>query len=327
MARYKIVNVQPYWEDCSIERKIADQIDASCVFIMDIDYEAIYREIPDCDALVIQYLKIDEDLLKRMPGCKVIVRSAVGINNIDLKACADHGIYVANVPDYLQGEVSDHVMAMFLAINRKLRFLDGRVRSGHWSVNDARPLYLLKTQSMGILGCGQIGRQTASRARAFGMKVYGYDPFLPEEVFLAENIIRVKDPDELFSRSDHISVHMPLTPETTHMVNYDRLCRLKKHSIVLNSSRGPVVSNDDLYRALKEGRIFGAGLDVLEEEPPTLPLRLAEFDTVLFTPHVGYYSQEAEMNMKRKSFEEVVRFFTEGRLKHCVNQQFFPQGA
>jgi D-3-phosphoglycerate dehydrogenase len=118
---------------------------------------------------------------------------------------------------------------------------------------------------------------------------------------------------------------MPLNAETTHLVNYNRLCLLKPHSIVLNSSRGPIVSGKDLYRALKEGRIDGAGLDVLEEEPPAVPIPLAEFDTVLFTPHVAYYSQEAEINMKRKSFEEVVRVFTEGRPKHWVNKQFFPQ--
>lgn len=324
MPRYKIVNVEPYWDDHAMEKEVATRMGAEAVFIKTIEYDRIYKEIPDCDALVIQYLTIDEDLLARMPKCKIIVRSAIGVNNIDLKACADRGVMVANVPDYMQGEVADHIMAMFLAVNRKLVFLDRRVRGGIWSAEDARPMHLLKTQSMGILGCGQIGRMTAARARSFGMTIYGYDPYLPREVFEAENITPVDSLDGFFDAIDHLSIHMPLTEETTHLVNYERLCRLKPHSIVLNSSRGPVLSGDGLYRALKEGRIHGAGLDVLEEEPPTWPLALAECDTVLFSPHIAYYSQEGEMNMKRKSFEEVERFFTEGRPKHWVNQRFFP---
>lgn len=324
MSRYKIVNVEPYWDEYSIEREVAKQIDADIVFIKTIDYDKIYAEIPDCDALVIQYLRIDDDLLTRMPKCKIIVRSAIGVNNIDLQACADCGVMVANVPDYMQGEVADHIMAMFLAVNRKLLFLNKQVRSGAWNAGDARPMYLLKTQGMGILGCGQIGQMTAARAQSFGMKVYGYDPYLPHEVFDKLNITPLESLDEFFSTIDHLSIHMPLTEETRHIVNYERLCQLKPHSIVLNSSRGPVLSSDGLYRALKEGRIYGAGLDVLEEEPPKHPLPLAEFDSVLFSPHIAYYSQEGEINMKRKSFEEVVRFFTEGRPKHWVNQKFFP---
>lgn len=324
MSRYKIVNVEPYWDDCSLEQEIAKQIDAEAIFIKTIDYARIYKEIPDCDALVIQYLKIDEDLLSRMPKCKIIVRSAIGVNNIDLKACAERGVMVANVPDYMQGEVADHAMGMLLAVNRKLTFLNKQVRNGIWNAGDARPMYLLKTQSIGILGCGQIGQMTAARAQAFGMKVYGYDPYLPREVFEKLNITPVDTLDAFFSTIDHLSIHMPLTNETKHIVNYERLCMLKPHSIVLNTSRGPVLSSDGLYRALKEGRIYGAGLDVLEVEPPVQPMPLAEFDTVLFSPHIAYYSQEGETNMKRKSFEEVVRFFTEGRPKHWVNQKFFP---
>lgn len=325
MPRYKIVNVEPYWDEYSIEIEVAKQIGADAIFIKHIDYSKIYKEISDCDALVIQYLRIDDDLLDHMPKCKIIVRSAIGVNNIDLKACADRGVMVANVPDYMQGEVADHIMAMFLAVNRKIVYLNKRVREGSWSAEDARPMHLLKTHTFGILGCGQIGQMTAARAQAFGMKVYGYDPYLPREIFKAANITPVDTLDEFFSTIDHVSIHMPLTEETRHMVNYKRLCQLKPHSIVLNSSRGPVLSSEGLYRALKEERIYGAGLDVLEEEPPSHPMALGEFDTVLFSPHIAYYSQEGEINMKRKSFEEVVRFFTEGRPKHWVNQEFFSE--
>ncbi|MDR2503526.1 MAG: hypothetical protein LBD82_03975, partial [Deltaproteobacteria bacterium] len=240
MSKYKIVNVQPYWEDCSIEMEVAVRMDAEAVFIPTIDYERIYKEIPDCDALVIQYLTIDEDLLRRMPRCKLVVRSAVGINNIDLKACAQRGVMAANVPDYMQGEVADHVFAMFLAINRKLLALNTQVRAGRWGVDLARPLHLLKDQVLGILGCGRIGQMTAARARAFGMKVMGPDPYLPAELFAGLEIERVPDLDDFFSRIDHLSIHMPLTDETVHMVNYERLSRLKTHSIVLNTSRGSV---------------------------------------------------------------------------------------
>jgi D-3-phosphoglycerate dehydrogenase len=324
MAHYKIVAVEPFRDEYSIETAVAGQIGAEAVFIKTLDYPRIYAEIPDCDALVIQFLQIDNDLLDRIPRCKIIVRAGVGLNNIDLKACAARGVMVANVSDYMQGEVADHIMAMFLAINRKLMLLNQQVRSGAWSTKDARPMYLLKTQSMGILGCGQIGRMMGARAQAFGMKVYGHDPYLPREVFGRLGITPVDSLDEFFDTIDHLSIHMPLTGETRHIVNYERLCRLKPHSIVLNSSRGPVLCSDGLYRALKEKRICGAGLDVLEEEPPQYPIPLAEFDSVLFSPHVAYYSQEGENSIKRNSFEEIVRFFTEGRPKHWVNQQYFP---
>ena len=323
MAKYKIVSVEPYWEDCSLEMDIAKKMDADAVFIMTIDYDRIYEEIPDCDALVIQYLRIDDALLDRMPKCKIVVRSAIGVNNIDLEACARRGVMVANVPDYMSGEVADHIMAMFLAVNRRLVHLNRRVREGHWNPQDAKPILLLKNQAMGILGCGQIGRMVGARASSFGMKVFGHDPFLPEEEFAKHGITRVEKLEAFFEAIDHLSVHMPLNESTHHVVNYDLMRRLKPHSIVLNSSRGPVIDNADLYRVLKEGRIFGAGLDVLEVEPPEFPLPLAEFDNVLLSPHIAYYSQEGEINMKRKSFEEVGRALLEGRPKHWVNEKYF----
>ena len=180
MSRFKIVNVEPYGQDFSIEKTVAKELDAETVFIQTINYDEIYKEIPDCDALVIQYLTIDDDLLDHMPKCKIIVRSAIGVNNIDLEACAKRNVMVANVPDYMQGEVADHIMSMFLSINRKLSYLNQRVRDGFWDAADARPMRLLKTQTMGILGCGQIGQMTAKRAQSFGMKIYGYDPFLAQ---------------------------------------------------------------------------------------------------------------------------------------------------
>jgi D-3-phosphoglycerate dehydrogenase len=283
------------------------------------DEDAIIRGAADADGLVVVYAQITEKILSSLSKCKVIVRTGIGYNNIDVEEASRKGIMVANVPDYCAGEVADHAVALLLSLVRKVTFLSGQVKKEKWSFIEAKPIPRLSEMTLGLYGCGNIAQGVARRAQAFDIAVCGFDPYLPDTVFAKAGIRRVSGLDELYTASDFISLHAPLTPETKHVIDGEALKKMKKTAVIVNTARGPLINHDDLYRALKEGVIAGAALDVTEQEPPAFPLPLNELDNVLITPHAAYYSESSEPELRTKAVQEVVRTLTEGKPKFWVN--------
>jgi D-3-phosphoglycerate dehydrogenase len=320
VARFKVVMTDCIFPDQEIERGELAAIDAELVLAPSTDAETLAREGRDCDALLNVYAQVPAEVIDSLERCKVIVRTGIGINTIDLDAANSKGIMVANVPDYCQDEVADHTMALFLALSRKLIHLNGEVRNSNWSFAGAKPIERLSVGTFGLFGLGSIAQGVARRAKSFGMKVIAYDPFIPAEVFAAHGVERVEGFDRLLAEADVLSLHAPLTDETHHIINAEALAKMKPGAYLVNTSRGPLIDEDALFRAVNDGIIAGAGLDVLADEPPTFPVALLTLDNVIVTPHAAFYSEQSNDELRSKSAKEIVRTLIDGEPAHWVNR-------
>lgn len=308
--------------DFAIEEALARKKGFDFVCLKAADEDAIIAGAKDANGLIVVYAQITEKILRALDACKIIVRTGIGYNNIDMDAASRRGIMVANVPDYCQGEVADHTMALLMTLVRKVVFLNSKLKERNWSFIEAKPIPRLAETTLGLYGCGSIAQAVAKRAQAFGITVQGFDPYLPDVVFATLGIRKV-EAETLFASSDFISLHAPLTPETRHVVNLDTMRTMKKTAVIINTARGPLINSDDVYTALKEGIIAGVGLDVLETEPPTFPLALSELENAIITPHAAYYSDASEPELRRKATEEVIRTLNEGKPKFWLNKEAF----
>ncbi len=284
----------------------------------------VEQGIADADGMLNPLAVMGPDMLAKMPRCKIIVKMGIGYDNIDFEAAAGLGIMVANIPDYCQGEVADHAMALFLALNRRITLADSQVRRGVWNDRLLAPdTPRLSGRKFGLLGCGFIARATADRARAFGMETIGYDPFVPAAALAERGIKKIEDLDQFLGEADFISLHIPAMKENVGFINLERLRKMKRSCLLVNTARGAVVNEADLYTALKEKIIAGAGLDVQVSEPPKQPSPFAELDNVVLTPHIGYYSVESMRALRVKGAEEIARVLKGGEAKNWVNRKGF----
>ncbi|MBI3127374.1 MAG: C-terminal binding protein [Candidatus Tectomicrobia bacterium] len=249
--------------------------------------------------------------------CRIIARGGIGVDNIDVEAAKRRGIAVTNVPDYCIDEVSDHAMAFILFFARKLDAGVAEVRRGGWGVAPIRPIAPLKGAVLGILGIGRIGAALGRKARAFGMKLLACDPYAPEAVFKKLRAEKV-ELDDLYRRSDYISLHAPLTPGTRGIIGREALARMKPDAVLVNVARGELVDEGALAGALREKRIRAAGLDVLSEEPPRAGHPLVALPNCHVTPHSAWYSTAAQDDLRRKAALEVVRCLKGKPLKYRV---------
>lgn len=273
----------------------------------------------DADALLVVYADVSAELIEQLDRCKIIVKAGIGYNNIDVEAASRKGIIVANVPDYCQDEVADHTFGIFLALVRKICHLDGQVKQGIWNANQAKGVPQLRGKKFGLLGCGAIGQQVALRARAFGLEVVGYDPYSSPDLFAQNHISQIEDFDEFLHQVDFLSLHLPLTGDTRHILKKSTLSKMKKTSVVINTSRGGLIQENDLFTALIEGRLAGAAMDVLEKEPPEGAPELSSLDNVVITPHTAFLSQDSVAALRTKASQEVVRTIRNGKANNPVN--------
>ena len=235
---------------------------------------------------------------------------------MDTEAAREHRVWVCNVPDYGTTEVALHAVGMLLAVLRNLAGHDREVRAGRWDYHLGGELRRPDSLTLGVVGLGRIGRMTAQRAAPWFGAVVGYDPHLPDSVW-PEGFERVDLPD-LFARSSAVTLHLPLTDATRGLVGFDLLERMPTGSYVVNTSRGGLVDLDALYEALQSGRLAGAALDVLPQEPPPMDHPLLRHPRALITPHVAWYSEEAEVELRRKAAQNIVDWARTGRPTYAV---------
>ena len=272
-------------------------------------------------AILVRERTIGQAELTACPDLKVVVRYGVGTDNIDLEAARARQIYVANVPDYgAENEVSDHALSLYLAVQRRVASRDAEVRSGHWGLGQAAPIPSREDAVLGLIGCGRIGLVTLTKFRAFGFqRVLVHDPFMSPDAARAAGV-ELTDMDSLCATADVISLHAPLTPDTHHILNADRLARVKPTSIVINVSRGGLVDETALATALQDGRLFGAGIDVFEVEPirPDNPLLGAP--NTLLSDHNAWYSERSVALLQRKAAQEIARVLSGQQPVNWVNR-------
>jgi len=271
----------------------------------------------EADGLVNQYALLTRKVFENLPKCKVVSRYGVGVDSVDLKAATDLGIIVANVPDYCMDEVADQTVSMILTLIRKTNFFDQRVKSGQWDFRQGRPIYRVRGKTLGLIGCGKIGLEVAKRISSFGVKVIAFDPYLEK---LSQGI-ELKDFDSVIKESDLISIHCPLNDSTRHLIGEQVFKKMEKRPLLINTSRGPIVDEKALIQALKEGLISGAGLDVLEKEPPDPLNPLLKMENVILTPHVSFYSVESISDLKRSTAKNVVDVLTGRWPRSVVNRE------
>jgi D-3-phosphoglycerate dehydrogenase len=267
--------------------------------------EAILRVAADADALLVTYATISADMIAAMTRCRIISRFGIGVDNVDLEAASRAGIVVTKVPDYCIDEVSDHTLALLLALARKIPASNAQVHGGKWAMKAFVPMHRLRGGVLGLVGFGRIPQLVAPKAQAFGLRVVAHDPFVPREVYARAGVEPVEF-EELLAIADYVSIHVPLTPETRGLFGADVFRRMKPTAILINTARGPIVDDVALAQALGAGQIGGAALDVMPQEPPSGSPLLGR-DDVIITPHTGFYSEESLMELQRKATEEVVR--------------------
>jgi D-3-phosphoglycerate dehydrogenase len=260
----------------------------------------------DADAILVTYAKLPGELLRQLTRCRAIGRFGLGVDNIDVSAAAALGITVTYVPDYCMQEVSDHAMALLLALARKVPLADKLVQAGRWEVPPLVPIHRLNGRVLGLVGFGNIPRTLAPKARSFGLRVVAHDPHVPREVMTAAGVESLGF-DELLGISDFVSVHAPLLPATRALFNTEVFRRMKQGAVLINTARGPLIDEDALVAALDAGHLGGAALDVVAVEPLPASSPLIGRDNVILTPHTAFYSVEALEELQTKCASDVAR--------------------
>lgn len=314
------VLIADFLEDASIEAPVLDGV--AEVVLARVHHEAdLAPHLLDADAVILFHdiERMTDASFAKLPRCQVVVRAGVGYNNVDLAAAGARGIGVCNVPDYGTEEVADHAMLLLLAVARALRIQDESIRQGIWDYQTGRHTPRLRGKTLGLVGCGRIGVATALRAKAFGLDVVFFDPYISAGLDKALGIRQVFQLEPLLDQSHFVSLHCYLDEKSKALIDAKALARMRPGSILVNTARGPVVDQKALIEALDSGHLLGAGIDVFEREPLDDD-RLRHHPRVILTPHSAFYSIEGFIELRTKAAEEVRRVLVGEAPRNLVNR-------
>jgi D-3-phosphoglycerate dehydrogenase / 2-oxoglutarate reductase len=281
------------------------------------------ERLRDAEAILVTVQEITEQTLDAMPACKIVSRVGTGLDSIDLDAAARRGIYVTNVADYSVDEVSTHAITLMLAQARRLPQYLGLVRAGQWSSTGGGAIRRLRGLTFGVVGFGRIGQATAAKARGLGLWVIAFDPFQAAADIRAAGA-EPADWAALLARSDFISLHVPLTAQTHHLIDAGALAAMKSSAVLINTARGALVDELALAAAIQSGDIAGAAVDVLTQEPPPYDHPLLSDERILVTPHAAWYSTEAQDDVAVRACEEVHRVLSGQPPRSPANKPALP---
>ncbi len=301
-----------------VERQIFADAGLRVAVAPERDPKSWIAEARHAEAILTRHAPITRDVINQLRRCKVISRYGTGTDNIDLAAAGEQGIVVTNVPDYSTSEVADHGWAMAMALWRRLPLFRTVIRHGGWQPTSLPGIGRMEGSTLGLIGCGRIGSAVGRRARACGMEVIAYDPFLTDH---PEGIELVDTVDDVARRAHIVSLHSPLTPDTSRIVDGAFLSRSRPGLVLVNVARGGLVDLQASTEALEAGRLGGLGLDVFEEEPLSADHPLRTMENVLLSPHVAYYSTESVVEAKRRSCEEIIRVLAGESPAHAVGTE------
>jgi len=277
----------------------------------------------DAEALVVIARPINAEIIDACVSCKLIMTLSVGYDVVDVPAATARRIPVSNCPLYCSAEVAEHALTLALTLSRKINVLHDHVRNGGWDYKVALPVHAHRKQTYGIIGLGRIGRQGARKAAALGMHVAAYDPYVDDDIFGELGVERYYDLEPFLQACDIFTVHSPLTDETWHMLDAAAFKTMKNTALVVNTARGSIIDQGALEGALDAGEIAGAGLDVLETEPPVGTERILTHPNAIVTPHAAWYSEESHEQNRIDGMDELVRVLTGHRPRYVVNPQIY----
>lgn len=317
--------------DTAIERNIVEDAGMELASAQCKSEQEVIDAAQDADAILTQYAEVGAKAIQALPRLQVIARYGTGVDIVDVAAATRMGVQVTNAPnDWCADEVADHATALLLALIRKVEVYNRRTRAGVWHWNSGRPIHRIRGSILGLLSFGAIAHRVAERMAAFGARVHAHDPFQSDDEIRARGAVPVSF-DELLETSDYLVIQAPLTAQTLGLIGERELRHMKPTALLVNTGRGPIVEDRALYRALTEGRIAGAGLDDLEEEPakqrnwkPDNPL--FALDNVLISPHAAYYSEESIALVREIAAREAVRVLRGEAPRYPVNRVFETAG-
>ena len=299
--------------------------DLNCelVAVHDESNEALKEELKDAVAVVLIARKINAEIIGAMERCKVILTLSVGYDCVDVETATDKLIPVCNTPAYCTDEVSNHAITLILSLARKIHLIVPKSRQAVWDYKYTKQIFNFRDKTLGIIGLGRVGRSLVPKAKGFGMKVSGYDPYVENDIFALLGVERKFELEDLLREADYISIHAPLTAETKHMIDAQALAKMKKTAIIVNTARGPIIDEGALCSALDAGTIAAAGIDVLGKEPPAADNPLLAKENALVTPHVAWYSEESFEADMVDGMDELERILKGKRPRFIVNPEIF----
>ncbi len=301
----KVLVTDHVFEHLDAERQILEPLGAEVVLADDTSEQALVEAVGDADAILVCFAKLPESVVAAAAdaGAKIISRYGIGYDNIDVEAATERGLLVTYVPDYCLDDVADHAIALLLSLARSIVPANLSVREGEWKVPHGT-VHRLRGRRLAVIGTGAIGSRVIDRAAGFGIEAVGFDPYVDEWKVPAE---RAATFAEAVAGADYISLHVPLTDENHHLIDANSIAAMNRAPIVVNTARGPLVDMDAAVEALDSGRLSGVALDVTETEPPPPDHPLRSHPRAVLTPHMAFYSIEAQAELQRRAAEEVAR--------------------
>ena len=280
--------------------------------------EELVNTIHEYDGIIVRSrTKVTKEVINKADNLKIIARAGVGVDNIDLDAATEKGIMVVNSPESTSITVAEHTMGLLLSMARKLSIADKSVKEGKWEKKKFMGVEL-RNKTLGVIGMGRIGSQVVNRCKAFEMDAIAYDPYLPEEV-AKQMGVELTDLETVLKKADFITIHVPLTPETKHLISNKEFEIMKDTAFITNCARGGIIDEEALYDALKNDKIGGAALDVYEDEPPAEDSKLFELDNIVLTPHIAASTKEAQRDAAIIVADEIIDLFKGGTPKNVLN--------
>ena len=319
MPRFHVLLTDYAWPDLEIERRILQQVDAELIVAppdaQDAASLAALAREHQVDAIMTNWAKVPSSVIDASSQLQIVCRLGIGLDNIDVAHCTRRGIPVTNVPDYCLIEVAEHTLALLLALARKVGWYHHATKAGRYALQDGPRLRRIEGQTLGIIGLGNIGRRVAIKALALGLRVVAATRS-GREVPPGVTLVPL---NQLLETSDYVSLHVPLTPQTRHLIGAAELKRMKPTAYLINTARGGLVDHAALAEAIAAGRIAGAALDVQDPEPPDLTVPPYCDPRVIVTPHAAFVSEESLADLRSRVAQQVVEKLTGGRPAHIVN--------
>lgn len=306
-------------KDIVPEMKVLDEAGYEYEWLKCQTQEEVIEKCNGATVLLNQYVKMDEKIFSNLPQVKCVVRYGVGVDNVNVEDATKYGVQICNVPDYGTREVADQALSHMMMLVRKLNISNKLIREGIWDYQYNIPVKRLSDTTVGVYGMGRIGTEFAKRVHALGCKVISYDINYGAQGRTFPDFAEFVSFDELLKKSDIISIHSPKDDTTYHAFSDKEFDKMKDSAYIINVSRGGIIDEDALCRALENNKIAGAGLDVVEREPLTKDCPLLKFDNFTISPHAAWYSEESAIELKRKVAEEAVRFMNGEKVHYPIN--------
>ncbi|RKU25137.1 hypothetical protein C6497_16450 [Candidatus Poribacteria bacterium] len=313
---FKVLITDYAWSSIEPEREEISKIGGEIIIAESGSESELLKIAPMVDAILTCWKPVQGNVINTAEKCQIISRYGIGVDNINVETATEQGIIVTNVPTYCVDEVSDHTIALMLSCIRKVSRYNRSVRSGKWDSTIGEKMYRLRGKTLGVIGYGNIAKSVIHKAKAFGLEVIIYSPSTAKGVIENDGLVMVPF-ETLLSESDIITIHAPLTHDTHHMFKIQEFIQMKNTAYLINTARGGIVDSGALEKALKTGEIAGAGIDVLEAEPPYIDEPLLYMSNVVITPHAAFISEESIHELQVSAAKCVVQVLS-GQLPDTV---------